>query len=147
MPTLTPISVQNYKPDATRRREIPDSKAQGLYLVIQPKPSGKKSWAVRLRRPDGRTAKVTLGRVDLPDIETSDDPVQGAALTLGQARELAAQIDRKRARGIDVITERKAEKERNRTAAVDRAANTFGAAAREFFPRRSSSPRHPVRTS
>jgi hypothetical protein len=46
-----------------------------------------------LRRPDGRTAKLTLGRVDLPDVETSDDPVQGAALTLGQARELAEQID------------------------------------------------------
>jgi integrase len=132
MPVLTPISVQNYKP-ATRRREIPDSKAQGLYLVIQPKPSGRKSWAVRLRRPDGRTAKLTLGRVDLPDIETSDDPVQGAALTLGQARELAAQIDRKRARGEDVVGETKADKLRNRTAAADRAANTFGSIVREFF--------------
>jgi hypothetical protein len=92
MPTLTPVTVAAYKPQRVRR-EIPDSKAQGLFLIIQPKPSGRKSWAIRLRRPDGRTAKLTLGRVDLPDVETSDDPVQGAALTLGQARELAEQID------------------------------------------------------
>lgn len=136
MPVLTPISVQNYKPDATRRREIPDSKAQGLYLVIQPKPSGRKSWAVRLRRVVNgkiKTAKITLGRVDDPEVEPTDDPVQGAALTLLQARALANEIDRKRARGIDVVAETKAEKKRNRTAAADRAANSFGAIVREFF--------------
>lgn len=142
MPVLTAISVQNYR-KAQHRREIADSKAQGLFLIVQP--TGQKSWAVRLRRPDGRTAKLTLGPVDLSDKETSDEPVQGAALTLGQARELAAQIDRKRVRGIDVVEEHKAGKLRQRTAAVDRATNSFAACAREFFgdyrTKRGSRPR------
>ncbi len=96
MPVLTAAAIQKYKPHADRR-EIADSKAQGLFLIIQP--SGTMSWAVRLRKPDGRTAKVTLGPVDTGDEETSDEPVMGGALTLGQARQLAAEIDRKRARG------------------------------------------------
>jgi hypothetical protein len=66
-----------------------------LHLVIQPRPSGTKSWALRFRRPNGRSGKLTLGRVDLSGKETSDDPVMGGALTLGQARVLANQIDRK----------------------------------------------------
>jgi integrase len=131
MPALTDISVQNYRPK-TKRREIPDGKA-GLYLVIQPLPSGKKSWAVRLRRTDGTPAKITLGGVDLPDIEPEDNPVQGAVLTLRQARELAAIYDRKRARGVDVIAEIKADKLRKQNAAADRAINSFGTVVREFF--------------
>lgn len=130
MPVLTAAAIQKYKPHADRR-EIADSKAQGLFLIIQP--SGTMSWAVRLRKPDGRTAKVTLGPVDTGDEETSDEPVMGGALTLGQARQLAAEIDRKRARGVDVVAERKAEKLRKRTAAADRTANTFGTCVREFF--------------
>jgi integrase len=131
MPALTVPTIEKYKPNH-KRREIPDSKAKGLYLIIQPRPSGRKSWAVRLRRPDGTTAKITLGSVDL-GTETNDAPVQGGALTIGQAREFAAQIDRQRARGVDVIAERRAEESRKQTAAADQAANTFGAAAREFI--------------
>src|SRR5713226_7271461 len=165
MPVLTAAAIQKYKPHADRR-EIADSKSQGLFLIIQP--SGTMSWAVRLRKPDGRTAKVTLGPVDTGDTrratktpppspstttinsdhcaalatmpksrlrhkETSDEPVMGGALTLGQARQLAAEIDRKRARGVDVVEERKADKLRQRTAATDRAANSFGTCVREFF--------------
>jgi integrase len=132
MPVFTVPGVQKYaaKP---KRREIPDAKAPGLYLVIQPKPSGAKSWALRFRRPDGRPAKMTLGSVDLADHETKDEPVIGGALTLRQARELATQIDRQRARGLDVIEERRAAQARKSTAAADRAANTFGICLREFF--------------
>jgi integrase len=130
MPVLTAAAIQKYKPRADRR-EIADSKAQGLFLIIQP--SGTMSWAVRLRKPDGRTAKVTLGPVDTGDEETSDEPVMGGALTLGQARQLAAEIDRKRVRGVDVVEERKANKLRQRIAATDRAANSFGTCVREFF--------------
>ena len=137
MPVLTVPAILKYKPHASRR-EIADSKAQGLYLVIQP--SGRRSWAIRLRRPDGRSAKLTLGPVDLSEVEPSDDPVRGGALTLGQARQLAAQIDRKRARGIDVVAETKAEESRKRSAAA-RAANSFGAAAREFFIHHKTSPK------
>ena len=134
MPVLTAASILKYKPHPTKRREIPDSKAKGLRLVIQPaSTTGKKSFAVRLRRPNRKTAKLTLGPVDLSDKETTDQPVQGGVLTLGQARELAAQIDRKRARGDDVVAETKANKLRDQTAAVDRAANTFGAIVPEFL--------------
>jgi integrase len=40
------------------RREYPDAGCPGLYLIVQP--SGAKSWALRYRRADGRTAKHTL---------------------------------------------------------------------------------------
>jgi integrase len=132
MPVLTVPAVKKYAAQA-HRREIPDSRAPGLYLVIQPKPTAAKSWALRFRRPDGRPAKMTLGRVDLGDVETTDEPVLGGALTLRQARELANRIDRQRATGIDVIEERAAARRRDRTAAIDRAVTSFGRCVREFF--------------
>lgn len=132
MPALTPAAVLRYKAQA-KRREIRDTLAPGLHLVIQPAPSGSKSWALRFRRPGGRPAKLTLGRVELSREETSDTPVIGGALTLRQARELANKVDRDRARGLDVIEEAKATKQRQRAELEDRAENTFGAAALEFF--------------
>jgi integrase len=133
MPVLTAAAVRKYAAHPSRRREIPDSKAPALYLVIQPNPSGAKSWALRFRRADGRPCKLTLGRVDLSDTETADEPTIGGALTLRQARELANQIDRQRARGVDVVEEQKARKRRRRAAAEERGANGFAAALREFF--------------
>ena len=131
MPKLTIAAIEKYAPQAARR-EIRDTQAPGLYLVVQPRPSGAKSWAVRFRRPDGRPAKLTLGSVYLGD-EPTDEPAIGAALTLRQARALAAQLDRDRARGVDLVEERKAENRRRQAAATDRAANTFGAAVHDFF--------------
>src|SRR5262249_18153064 len=55
---LTPIAIDALKPRATRY-EVPDRGCAGLYVVVQP--SGKRSYALRYRRPDGRTAKLTLG--------------------------------------------------------------------------------------
>jgi integrase len=130
MPKLTVAAVLKYTP-GTARREIRDSLAPGLYLVIQPKPSGAKSWAQRFRRPDGRPAKLTLGRV--ANTETTDEPVLGGALSLRQARELANRYDRQRATGSDVIEDIKADRSRKTAAAADRAANTFGRCLREFF--------------
>jgi integrase len=131
MPKLTTPTLRSYRP-GDKRREIPDSQAPGLYLVIQAKPSRTMSWALRFRRPDNRAAKLTLGRVDLAD-EPSDAPVIGGSLTLGQARELAAKIARERARGLDVIGEHKAKLSRQHTEAAHRGANSFAAVAREFF--------------
>src|SRR5262249_60907830 len=54
---LTPKTIEHLKPTANRR-EVRDG-TTGLRLVIQP--SGAKSWCVRFRRPDGRSAKLTLG--------------------------------------------------------------------------------------
>ena len=50
------------------------------------------------------------------------------------ARELATKIARERARGVDVISERKAAALRQRTAATDRAANVFVAIASTIAP-------------
>lgn len=136
MSALTDAAVRKYVAHASRRREIRDSQAPGLYLVIQPKPSGHKSWAMRFRRPDGKPAKLTLGAVhlsDKKDEEPKDEPVLGGALTLRQARQLANKIDRERARGLDVIEEHKAAQRRQHAAALQRSASLFGAAAREFF--------------
>jgi integrase len=131
MPTLTTASVLKYRPHQTRR-EIYDSRAKGLVLIVQP--SGAKSWAIRLRRPSGKTAKLSIGGVDITDeAKTADAAVIGGVLTLAQARELAAQIDRQRASGIDVVAEHKANRKRAATDAVDLAAHTFGAAVRKFF--------------
>jgi len=88
---------------------------------------------MRFRRPGGRTAKLTLGPVDLSNKEASDEPVVGGPLTLRQARQLAVKIDRERARGIDVVEEMKATKLRKRAEVKERAENTFGVAVREFF--------------
>ena len=121
MPALTVAAVRKTAAQ-THRQEIRDTLAPGLYLVVQPKPSGAKSWALRFRRPDGRPAKLTLGPVDLGEKETAEAPVLGAALTLRQARELANQIDRARVRGVDVIAERK-----------QSAGTEFGHAVRQFF--------------
>ena len=93
-----------------------------------------------MRRPNGKSAKLTLGPVDFSDNETSDEPVYGAPHTLGQARQHAAEIDRKRQRGIDVVAEYKAEKLRKQTAAAARAANSFAASLREFFVEHKVSP-------
>lgn len=128
MPELTDAAVRKYK-SKPKRREIPDSNA-GLFLIIQP--SGKKSFAMRFRRPDGRSAKLHLGPYD-PSAEPADEPIIGAPLTLAMARQLAAKVQRDRKRGIDVIAEEKARKQRQRSEHEQHAANMFGGAVREFF--------------
>jgi integrase len=131
MPALTVAAIRRFKPIAGKRREIRDSLAPGLHLVIQP--SGHRSWCMRFRRPGGRSGKLVLGRTELSDSEPTDAPVVGGALTLRQARELANQIDRQRARGVDVIAEYAAAKHRQRIETANRGANTFGSLAVEFF--------------
>jgi integrase len=130
VPKLTDAAVEKYAA-RTERREIRDTLAPGLHLIIQP--SGAKSWAMRFRRPNGRHAKLTLGPVDPSERETDDEPSFGGALTLRQARELATRIDRERARGVDVVERYKADKQRQRSVAAQRAASSFGLAVREFF--------------
>jgi hypothetical protein len=90
MPVLTDASVKKYTAQA-KRREISDARATGLYLVIQP--SGAKSWALRFRRPDGRPAKMTLGRVNLADHEPKARPIINAMLTLRACQGTTASRD------------------------------------------------------
>lgn len=126
--SLTVPTISKYRPQA-KRREIPDAGAAGLRLMIFP--SGRKSWALRFRRPDGRSAKLTLGQYT--EHETTDSPVIGAPLSLTQARELANSEHRKRKLGRDIVEENKARKARLRSEVVDRAENTFAKTAVEFM--------------
>jgi integrase len=99
---LTAVSVANVRP-GPRRREISDG-GTGLFLVVQP--SGKKSFALRYRRPDKRPAKLTFdgehtlssarkAAADaLHDLARGIDP----ATTKFEARTLAAQADTERKR-------------------------------------------------
>jgi integrase len=54
---LIPKTIEHLKP-RDRRVEIPDSKADGLYLILQP--SGHRSWAARYRA-NGKSVKLTIG--------------------------------------------------------------------------------------
>ena len=54
---LTDVAIRTLAAAASRR-EIPDGKVTGLYMVVQP--SGAKSWALRYRAR-GRPKKLTIG--------------------------------------------------------------------------------------
>lgn len=136
---LTAAAVRKYK-STNKTREISDGQF-GLRLLIHPKfvggdgkeHEGRKSWIMRFRRPDGKHAKLTLGVVDVSDMEPSDEPVIGGPLTLAAARQLAAKVNRDRARDVDVIAEEKAKRERTRAKAADAADNMFPKLAVEFI--------------
>jgi integrase len=127
---LTAAAVEKYQPNG-KRRLIRDTKAQSLYLLIEP--SGVKSWMMRFRRPDGRPAKLVLGRYDSAGREQRDDPEIGMPLTLAAARQLATKVHLRRARGEDVVADHKARRHRQRDEAEQRAATSFGPCLREFF--------------
>jgi integrase len=127
---LTVAACLKYRP-GSKRREIPDGGAKGLYLIVQV--SGVKSWALRYRRPNGKNAKLTLGPVDLTGSESDHQPKLGTPLTLVGARMLAAEQLRERARGIDVAARHVAEKRHQREAAANAGVNTFAALARAYI--------------
>ena len=54
---LTDLQIEKL-PAPAARREVPDGKVAGLYLVMQP--SGAKSWALRYRVA-GAPKKFTIG--------------------------------------------------------------------------------------
>jgi integrase len=112
---LTAAAAARLRP-ASKRLMIPDGR--GLYLAIQP--SGAKSWQMLFRGPTGKMAKLTLGPFD-PDGNTSAKPIVGAPLTLAGARQLAADVNRRRAAGEDVTTRKV------------RGTDLFPAAARDFI--------------
>jgi integrase len=131
---LTAAAVAKYRA-GKHRREITDG-TSGLRLVVQP--SGAKSWAMRFRRPSGKTAKLTLGTVDDNGGEDAGEPVLGGHLSLAAARRLAAEARRQLALGRDPAAAHLAEKERIRAAAIESGANTFATAARDFIEQHAS---------
>jgi integrase len=122
---LTAAAVERLRPKE-KRLEIADGGCAGLYLIVQP--SGAKSWALRFRRPSGKTAKLTLGTVDLTNKEIDGEPVSGAPLSLAAARRLATEVHHQRARGKDVV----AAKRRERLERQAHNERTFAAAALDF---------------
>jgi integrase len=128
---FTDLAIRKLKPARDRRLELPDLEAHGLYVCIQP--SGAKSFAMRFRRPDGRNARLVLGGFDPTKREPHKEPQIGADLTLVEARMLAGRIHHERARGADVISERKADKLRQRLKIAADKDNAFGALARRYF--------------
>jgi integrase len=133
--TMTAAAVKNYRP-GKGRREIPDGGCPGLYLVIQA--SGHRSWAMRFRRPNGKSTKLTLGPVDLSGKEAESEPVLDSPLTLASARRLAAEIHRQRAMGRDVVADYDASRRRQKSEHEIRAKSTFAAAARDFIEQYAS---------
>ena len=109
---------------------MPDAGCPGWRLGVQP--SSAKSWALRFRRPDGRTGKLTLGRFD-PLGELEGDPAIGGPLTLAAARRLAADVMRQRALGKDVIADHARAKRRRKSDHEQRAAQNFAVTARRFI--------------
>jgi integrase len=119
---LTAASAAKLK--AGRERiEVRDGGTPGLYLNIYP--TGQRSFAMKFRRPNGKLARFTLGYFD-PNAK--GDPVTGGPLSLQMARALAADINRQRATGIDIIGDRhrsKLEKEARGGASFSEAAMDF----------------------
>src|SRR5262249_21939437 len=125
---LTAAAVVKLKP---RQKRYSRADAHGLCVLVHP--SGAKSWAMHFRGPSGRMQKLTLGLVDESGKEAAADPVIGTALTLAGARRLAAEVNRQRALGQDVVAQRL----RDKAKLEDAAANTFAAAAKDFIANHS----------
>jgi integrase len=126
---LTDAAVRKLRPGA-ERRAIRDGATPSLYLIIEP--SGHKSWRMRFRTPSGRIGKLTLGPYDATGKELTGEPQIGQPLSLVAARQLAAEVHRQRAMGRDVIADAKARRHRLRGESIDRVANGFAAAARQY---------------
>ena len=126
---FTDAAIRSFAPSRDGVREISEA-ASSLRLLVWP--SGRKSFAMRFRRPDGKAAKLTLGTF-APGAEIAGAPVVGQLLSLAAARELLAVVQRQRKLGIDVVNENRAKRERERDASRDRLQNTFTATLHEFF--------------
>ena len=116
MPRLSVLAVKNAKPGRL-------SDGDGLCLLV--KPSGARSWLLRIQQ-DGKRRDIGLGSVALQP-PAADDPslliniLHRRILTLAEAREKAALLRRLAKGGLDP----KEERDRDRQTAP-----TFGAAAR-----------------
>jgi integrase len=100
---LSVAAIERIKP-TDKRQEIPDAGQPGLHLIVQPEPSGKKSWAVRYRR-NGASRKLTLSGVPAISLKLARTLAQDALNKVAAGRDPAEekQAERKQpARGITV---------------------------------------------
>jgi Arm DNA-binding domain len=123
---LTAAAVAKLKA-GKERQQILDGGVPSLYLQIEA--SGHKSWIMRFRKPSGAQAKLTLGRADVSSSrEPPGEPKIGGLLTLAAARQLAAEVNRQRAQGRDVVADSRRTEAERKTAD----ANTFTRSAADF---------------
>ena len=87
---------------------------------------------MRVIRPDGRIAKLTLGPFDTSN-DAEDDRQIGKPLTLAAARRLAADVGHQRAMGRDVMSDQKVAKVEMLVKHRERVANNFGQAVKDFI--------------
>ena len=85
---FTPRSVEQAKPDPSKRRELADGALPGFYLVIQP--SGSKAWAVRYR-DGGVPRKLTLGPFPRLSLAEARDAARKALQAASEGRDPAAE--------------------------------------------------------
>jgi integrase len=149
MAGLTAKSIEQARA-GTARREVPDGKCAGLFLVIQP--SGAKSWALRFRSPIERdehgqrkAKKLTLGT--FTDKPAASEPKIGHPLTVGQARMLATAAMEDIRRGTDPTHVRREQKDEAKKDAVAAQDNTVDAAMVEFLKRYRGKKRQGLRAS
>lgn len=120
MGKLTVTKVRSAKParDASGRAMLTRfADGQGLYLLV--KPSGARSWILRVQA-DGRRRDIGLGAVDLDGAGREafgrDDPLaslslmQRKSLSLAEAREKAAALRKLAKAGADPVAERDKER-------------------------------------
>lgn len=122
MAKLTAAAIKRIKP-TSGRQELPDEGSDGLLLRVQP--TGTKTWAMRFRRPNGKQGNLRLGSVDESGKEASGEPQIGGHHTLAAARRLAAEVQRQRKMGIDVITQLKEQEDREVPLSFHQAAVEF----------------------
>jgi len=88
---LTDLSIKNLMRQdrcPAQRKEIPDGKIGGLYLVLQP--SGAASWAVRYRTA-GKPSKLTLGSYPALDLANARKRAQEAIGEIASGKHPAAE--------------------------------------------------------
>ncbi len=136
---LTDVQIRKF-PTPTTRREVPDGKIAGLYLVIQP--SGAKSWALRYRAA-GKPAKLTLGPYPTLDLATARKRAQEALGDVAGGKNPAADkmAAREAAKAAVEVKDRVAEvaadfveKHAKRKAGKSWAAETERLLAKEIIP-------------
>jgi hypothetical protein len=130
---LTDVAIKRIR-SVDKRREVPDGKVSGLYLVVQP--SGAKSWALRYRR-SGIPRKLTLGSYPalvlqearrkaleaLGEIAKGNDPGEAKTVAREAARaEREAEVDQVE-RVVDSYIERYAKRETRDWAETQRLLN------------------------
>ena len=79
---LTQLAIQNVRPGPARR-EIPDGKERGVYLVVQP--SGGMAWAFRYRI-QGRPCKLTIGPYPAIGLAKARGEAARAKVSLAEGR-------------------------------------------------------------